>query len=369
MKAGRTLADLATEIMRQQESKRDFVAATGSIEMTVPESAERTPRLVLHGKDGVQAFGINDTAHDQIANFTDIPRKYYDRMRQEAPELLARNVNRWLHAAGERRMIRTLDGNVRGLLSDRFRPLDNFGLAEAIFPVLKERKLDILSAEITERRLYIKAVDPQLQRDVPKGSMMGTGHTIFDTCAAAVTIGNSEIGFGALFVESGVYTRQCTNMATFKQHSQRRYHVGKKLSAADAAMEFIASQTTQRLEDAALWSRLADTVRGAFDQAQFDSRIKLLTNASEQKIEANPEKVVEVVAERFGFNETERGSVLRHLIDGGDLSRYGMFNAITRMAEDVDSYDRATEVEGIGGDVVMLPQSDWKRLAAAVSSN
>ena len=59
--------------------------------------------------------------------------------------------------------------------------------------------------------------------------------------------------------------------------------------------------------------------------------------------------------------------MLRHLIEGGDLTRYGLFNAITRAAADLDSYDRATEFERFGGQVVELPKRDWEevqRLAA-----
>ena len=41
--------------------------------------------------------------------------------------------------------------------------------------------------------------------------------------------------------------------------------------------------------------------------------------------------------------------MLRHLIEGGDLSAYGLVNAVTHFAQDVDDYDRATEFEALGG--------------------
>jgi len=34
--------------------------------------------------------------------------------------------------------------------------------------------------------------------------------------------------------------------------------------------------------------------------------------------------------------------LLRHLIEGGDLSQYGLINAVTRTAEDAKFYDRAS---------------------------
>ena len=54
------------------------------------------------------------------------------------------------------------------------------------------------------------------------------------------------------------------------------------------------------------------------------------------------------------------------LIRGGDLSLYGLSNAITRAAQDVESYDRSTEMESIGYTVLGMSRSDWQRLNAAV---
>ena len=58
-------------------------------------------------------------------------------MRTEQPQLLDRNVNTWLQSDGDRRMIRTLDGQVRAVLSDRISWLDNFDLAENVLPILQ----------------------------------------------------------------------------------------------------------------------------------------------------------------------------------------------------------------------------------------
>lgn len=46
-----------------------------------------------------------------------------------------------------------------------------------------------------------------------------------------------------------------------------------------------------------------------------------------------------------------------HLVQGGDLSKWGLSNAVTRTAEDAADYDRCTELERIGWNVVDLPAS------------
>lgn len=42
-------------------------------------------------------------------------------------------------------------------------------------------------------------------------------------------------------------------------------------------------------------------------------------------------------------------SILRHFIMGNDFSHFGLVNAVTRSSQDVADYNRATELERIGG--------------------
>ena len=358
MKTGKTLVELATEIERQRETRVDFVAPTHRIRM-FPVAADVALDL------GKQTFGVNTIAHRQIGDYTGIPAKYYDRMRADAPHLLADNVNHWMRAESDNRMVRTLDNRVRAFLSDRFRTLENSDLAEAVLPVLADLDVEIISAEITERRLYIKAVDKRINRDIPAGRRMGDGsHTIFDTCSPALIIGNSEVGCGALSVETGVWTRGCTNLAIFKQRSMRKYHVGGRHEITENMVNLL-SDRTRALSDAAVWAQVGDVVKGAFDQARFDASMDDVQGMTDQKIEGDVIKVVDLASRHFGVTESEKQSVLRHLIEGGDLTRYGLFNAITRTAEDLMDYDRATDFERMGGEIIELPANDWRRIAEA----
>ena len=43
-------------------------------------------------------------------------------------------------------------------------------------------------------------------------------------------------------------------------------------------------------------------------------------------------------------------------------------SAVTRFSQDVADYDRATELERIGGRLVELPKADWARISAAAPS-
>lgn len=366
MKSGRTLTDLAAEIERRASAKRDVVASTSAMGMRTFERHEGASRdLSLKvGKD--IEVPVGDIAHGQIASHTEIPQKYYDKMRREAPDLLCTNVGRWFQEHPAPRMVRMLDGRARSFHSDRYRPLENEDLAQAVLPVLGDLGADIMSAQITERKLYIKVVDSRVTREIKaRGGAMGDGHTIVRCLAPALTISNSEVGLGSLSVMAGVYDSFCSNLATFGERSVRKYHVGTQHDLGMEQVLELLSDETRRLTDAAVWSQVRDVVKGAFERARFDSLCDKIEGTTTQRIEGDPVMAVQLSARKLGLTSDEGTSVLRHLIEGGDLSRFGLHCAVTRAAADIESYDRATELERIGAEVIELPQAEWRELALA----
>ena len=111
MKYGRSLQELAIELDRQAKVKKDYVATAGAMQMTaVNENFD----LVI----GNTPFQLNENAHRQLGLQLKIPAPYYERMRAENPGLLMANVNGWFRQSPDtRRMVRTLDGTARAILS------------------------------------------------------------------------------------------------------------------------------------------------------------------------------------------------------------------------------------------------------------
>ena len=371
MKTGKSLQELAVEIERQANTKRDLVAPVEKLRFIVEGKAvnEDEVELAVAKKDGTTDYlGINQLAHSQIAEYVGIPQPYYRRLLAEDPRLLEQNVNRWLPAVkDDRRLVRTLDGKVRAFLSDKYRPLDNEELAEAVLPVLLDRKLSILSCEITERRLYIKAVDERILQDVPTGKALGDGsHHFFDTISPGIVISNSEVGFGATDISASVFTRACTNLALLGTLI-RKTHVGARIQAGDDAYALFTDHT-KKLTDGAALSQIRDVVAAAFDEARFAAHADKLKEAAGVKLEA---KVVTEVVERFGkkyqLTEGTRNGILARLIEGGDLTKYGLHAAVTRHSQDVEDYDTATELERLGGQVIDIKATEWKQLTAVAA--
>lgn len=352
MKSGKSLVELATEVQAQAERKQDFKAPAGAIELW------KNGTLALTGKAG--PFHPTTICHNQMAQYTQIPKAYYDRMLSEDPGLLAANVNTWMRKAGERcenRLVRTVGNSARALLSDRYRILDNDEILSFVLPALMDlglgSSLEIASCEVTERRLYLKAFFPKVEGEVAKG----------DIIRAGFVISNSEVGLGGFSVYPAALRLVCLNGLILQEDGQKKYHIGRRLSAGDSGL--IYKDETLAADDRALMLTMRDTITAIaadVEGSAFRRGIGRMKALAGEKIEGDIPKVVEVAAKRFNLLDTERGSVLRHLIEGGDLSRYGLMNAITRSAEDAPSYDRATELEVLGGQVIDLPTSAWKEI-------
>ncbi len=357
MKQSLTLTELAQTIERHNTEKRDFVADTRNLELQAIDVQGDTPkRDVILDIKGIGFRNVDRNAHRQIAARAKIPQQYYDRMLTDEPELLAENVNTWWEHEPEKRMVRTLGSNTRAFLSERYRPLDNYELAHAVLPVLMEQpEMKVESCDVNEHRMMIKALFPRIEGEITTGDPVQSG----------LVISNNEVGAGGLNVSPLVYRLVCSN-GMIAQSALRKAHVGRALGNGenDSAYELYRDETLAA-DDKAFWLKVQDTVRSAVTEAAFAAQVDRLKEAAGIRLEADPVKVVESTAAKFGLNDAERGSVLTHLIEGGDLTQWGLLNAVTRASQDVESYDRATELERAGGRILELNRSEWSTITQA----
>ena len=337
MKQGKTIVELANEIIRQQNAKRDFLINANKMSAFVHEN-----KLNLGFPIDQHLFmgELTSNGHIQLGSYCDIPKKYYDKMISH-PDLLSKNVSHWLLNSNDKRMVRTLDGQVRAILSDKYRRLDNYDLAQNILPMLNDANATIESCDITESKIYIKAITHKVQAEIKKG----------DVVSAGLIISNSETGHGSLSIKPLVYRLVCSNGAIANDYSMRKYHAGK----ATDMMQIEFSNETLKAEDKAFWLTVRDLVKFTLNETTFDKIVQTMRESTEKPIQ-EPSKAIELVTKKYAMSEFESGGVLEHLIKGGDLSSWGLGNAVTRMAQDVNSYDRSTELEAIGFEIM---QNNW----------
>jgi hypothetical protein len=341
MKQGKTLVELGKELERQRNARKDFIADTRSLEMVTDKAKTN---LALYLDDDAKNFDVSELAHQQIAARLQIPFRYYQKMRQEEAPLLDENVNTWFTRIPEKRMLRVMDGRVRAFLSDRYRRLDHMELCSAVLPVIKEMKgAEIESCEVTESHLYLKVINKKLKAEVSVG----------DVVQAGFVISNSEVGLGSLKVEPLIYRLVCKNGLIVKDYAQKRYHVGRQVESEESAYEIYSDETLAQ-DDKAFFMKVQDTVRCAVDEAKFILTVDKMRAAMNIPLEHDPVQSVELLADKFMLNQNERGDVLRQLFMGRDNSQYGLINAVTAASQITESYERATELERIGGEILAM---------------
>ncbi len=361
MKTGMELQDLAVELKRQSEVKRDFLADRTGLTFKASSRADdegKTPATGTLTLKGNGDFKVTELAHRQIATRLEIPQRYYDKMRLENPGLWQDNVSAWLNRNEDRYLVRSMDNRIRALLSSSYRPLDNWDMAETVLPIMQDVGAKVMSSALTESRLYIKAVCPGMAADV---QYLKEGKKVGDVIQAGVSVSNSEVGAGSLKIEPFIFTLSCTNGAIASDYSLRKFHIGRGLEVEGASEYF--QDETRRADDRAFWLKVRDVVRAAYNEELFGKMAERLNFTTTKKITRDPITAVELTAKKFGFQEDEKKGVLLHLMMGGTLTQYGLLNAVTRQSQDIADYDRATEFERIGGKIMDITEGEWKAIA------
>lgn len=373
------LEALVRDIHENAQGKRDFVADTRRMAFEFAPPPEADPALaevaaIVNSANVATApppalvpvlnlgdpgrFAITNHSHNQISQAVGIPKKYYDRMLVDAPDLLAHNVNAWFRREPKMRMVRTLHNKARAVLSDRYRPIENEDVFNVIYPIFAELGIRMVSAEVTENRFYVKALFRERQAEVKKGDIIETG----------VSVRNSEIGLGAIEVSPFIHRLVCLNGMVVNDAAFRKAHVGKiHQGGENGATEIYRDDTKQAIDEAWLYM-IRDTVRAAGSQDFADRQAEKLRAATEDKIVGDPVAATVCLQEKFGLSDSARTGIMRHLIEGGDLSRYGMAQAVTRYSQDVEDYDAATDLEVAGGAIIELPKTEWRVISEGRAS-
>lgn len=357
-----SLMDLAAEVERQTDMKRDLLAPTERLGMIGPNPA--APRefsepnehmLTVTNGNGPESFPMTRLAHTQLAAHLNIPQDYYDRTMREHPALLTESVNAWMRShQGETRLVRTLDGKARAFLSNSYRRVDNYDVLKAVLPMLKDQNLRPVSLEVTESRLYVKVVSMDLVARPVVGDDLRMG----------AVISNSEVGLGSISVRAFTERLVCMN-GMIRESVLRAAHLGRKQVAGESFELDMTSDRTNLLDDAALMSRLRDAVAYVLSPAHVTRREDEARRAAGMALPAaQVPQVIEVIGKRLQLTGEERTSVMGSLIEAGDLSAWGMANAITALSDKAASYDRASDLEAAGGTVLDLGQGEWSAVLA-----
>ncbi len=334
------IGTLIKELERQKETSLDLIVDSRNLKAAPDGGHVVELEIPDHGK-----FPLTAWAHLQMAEKLEIPKRYYDRMITAGKaELLADNINAWL-GERDRRLVRVLDRQIRAILSNRYRIMDNYDLLFlAMEEFRKKETVEIYKAEVTETMLYLKAIDRTLTAEITRGDIIYGG----------LIIRNSEVGASAFRVETFILRKICSN-GLIGEHSLKKIHLGHQTLKIG---EIDWSDETRELEDKALWAKARDIIRLTFDSSIFSSWVKKMRESTEIAIE-KPTKAVNNVARLASLSEEQRDDLLSYF---SEHTKYGLVNAVTSLARETKNVDEQIRLEGFGGKLLNAPDKEFEEL-------
>lgn len=360
---GKSLQEIAGILQGIQNTAEDY---TVPIERLQSNWDGKNFNLNVNGSSD---FGLNTHSSGQVANYTDIPTKYFRKLHQENPELLAKNVNHAFERTvtqndgkkRESRLLRTVeqDGQriVRGFMSGRYKRLDNFDLVNVLYPMFQKHGLEVVEANLDEKKFYIKAVSNLLTTEVKAGDIVRWG----------LVVSNSDVGASALNLSKFLDRCFCDNGMTLKE-GRGFYHVGRN-SHEDQFSELL-SERSLSLDEQATFSKLQDLLEASLNPDNFEIHVNRLREAAMLPIKSlEPVEVVKTVMKQTGiFGDAKEQSIVSALASGNEgagLTKWGLINSFTRAAKnDAWSYEESQELEVAAGQILEMNKDQWEVLAS-----
>tara|TARA_R100000687_G_C6440007_1_gene160048 strand:- start:347 stop:1462 length:1116 start_codon:yes stop_codon:yes gene_type:complete len=370
MKQGlESIDQLTATVNANMHRKRDYIADVRNTEMQYIGADKFKLSIEDTANMDNANYVLADHALKQMGVHFKVPGSYINYMRSEGRgDLLADNFNNWFKKPVNkhtRRLYRGLAGEYsqsndlwRSFHSNRFSRFDHEHALEAIMPAVEEVAeemggLKVASAGVTDNKMYIKLLFPKTEAKV-----------VGDVVQIGLTIGNSEIGLSNVYVLPLIYVLRCLNGMVLPQYGHKKKHLGSAMEM-DGNITYAEDTIESELETVKL--KLRDTVKKILSHKTREEIISSVNDAATSQKTANPMKAVEATAKLFDLTDKETADTTLSFVKLGNYSKWGMVNAVTEIANTNDSYDRASELESIGGKILSMNDDKWYQIATTVA--
>lgn len=353
---GVSLQSMLTTLAEQKNNSRDYIVQPFA--GLRASSREGGFDLMM----GDKSFRPTAWATQQVGEVAEVPKAYADKLATVNPDLLAININDGLSRAKGQNILRTVGGKARALVSDRYFALDAFDLLQETLPVLYDKGFQVHQSELSDRRLYVRAITPRATVEVKKGDAVQFG----------ITLSTSDVGGGALRVEPFFYRLVCLNGMVMPEKLLRRNHVTSRASRGiefegDTFSEFLTDET-RRKKAAAIYSEARDMIVGLSDPEKFRSMVEAMQRSAETKIENTDIKTVVARAMSASniVGKDMQNDIIAQLVNGNEgagFTQWGLANSFTAMAHKTDDADKADALMRAGGKIIALNNSEWRAVA------
>jgi hypothetical protein len=312
----------------------------------------RANALEFNGNGGLHVavnnseFGVHRFALGQIAENVSMPVKFLDSLTatEWGRALVAHNLSEiFKHRDAKRHLVRTLNNEVRGFLSDSYRRLDSRPLIEAFVTGVQRLGALPYKGIVTDTRVAIQAILPDVFDEIP-------GEVI----AFVLSLENSDFGNGALSLRVGALRILCDNLAVFDEN-MRQIHLGRRL---DESIAF--SQKTYLLDTRTTVSALEDIIGVQLNRERLKRRMELLAVTAQKVVD--PQAAMKMLKESLGVGQAQavidayKSADIEVLPAGNDAWR--LSNAISWIAGKETDGEKRLDLMKLAGKVLLPTKAD-----------
>lgn len=342
----------------QRETPYDRIAHSQSLEFAVDGDSDKGIIMSLHNRKAKGYFSerLHKNALDQVAERAGIPGMYINRLLEKpyGRELIVDNLSTiYKKEEDTKYLIRSVNEEVRGVLSSSYRLMDSGPIIEAFAKACQDIGAVPIEGVGGDLRWAVKAILPMVFQPSKK---QGTEELI----AFGVQLSNSDFGKGALGLNAFMTRVICTNYATLEQ-VLRQVHIGKRLSDD---LEF--SRETYAADTKTQVLAVRDMVKGVLASDKVNALVGRIGKSLEERIDPK-----EAWAElpKLGLLKGEVDKVKELFIDGDvevlppGTTKARLANAVSWFAKSAATPERRLELEEVAG-TLLLPKEKPAKAAA-----
>jgi len=238
------------------------------------------------------------------------------------------------HLNGDRFLLRSVRGELRGFLSDKYRRLDSRPVLEAFIKGIQEFGARPIDGFALQTKIHLRAILPYVFEPFP-GEIMAFGAEIRD----------SDYGDGKLAVNGFVERMWCTNLAT-TEDVLSQVHLGKRLPDN---VQF--STQTYELDTKAMASAVNDVTKNVLGSDAVNRYLAMVKRANEEKIA--PSAITTWVKKHLNKEEGEKvvekfSSADVELLPAGQTA-WRWSNALSWLANETSDERRKLELQDFAG--------------------
>ena len=336
MKKGEPLKPMFQKIDEDKKHKEDYLVNLKSLNVTKAYPGDTFPRLQFEGKKEKVEMPMTDYALGQLCSKLEIGTSYI-RKCLPFPDLVNYNLNKWISYKEDRDlMVRCNKTNVRAILSNRYKRLDNDLIAHHTLDKLMDMGAEIQQSRYDGDYLQLTAITPKLKGEVKKDDVVQGG----------ITITNSEIGTQTLLIQPFIYRLVCTNGMVVPSILNRFYqkHLGKVLIDLE--------RDTQAIK---IIHKMKKQLELVSNPEVFQENLQKLKDA--ERVKTNSTKIVKLFKSHSvsDYEKAEIYAKLKRNVSEPyfETDHYSLANAITNYANSDDvTEDRSRFLQELGGLII-----------------